>query len=505
MDAGQHYLQVAEESVLHYWRRILSGLRSPEDTGSHKYATSELRRVFARPAIAASVTASVLFALIFFVHITHEDEPPSLVVDPYPDLPQDLDIEPEPPEEDIAPPEITELLTKDVSLAGDINPEAELAEAASQTEPVMEHAIAMLDTKSVMQLKIPSGLRNPPGIQDAVAKHGAGPSLQSVIKALRWLKEHQNEDGSWSGSGSRTGMTGLALLCYLAHGETPTSEEFGQTVEKAIRHLMYVQTSGGRFKQCGEHYVYGHAIAAYGLAESYNMTRMVFLKDPMEKAIQIIIDGQQEGGAWDYDYSKGKRRDLSVTAWQVQALKAAKLAGASNKDLDQTIERAVQGVKTFAAGEGYLSYGGNGELSPTLTAAGVLCLQLLGKADDRYVRDGLNAIRDLMCSWTGGAEHNNTYSWYYATQAFFQNGGGPWAKWNKHMLPMMVQNQLPDGHWSHGGTHSSSPVYDTTMCCLTLEIYYKYLPSYSKVDVAMADTQTVIDPGDIKIAIDTVL
>ena len=57
-----------------------------------------------------------------------------------------------------------------------------------------------------------------------------------VTKALRWLKDHQEPNGAWSKS-QPDAMTGLGLLTFLAHGETPTSEEFGPSVQKAMQYL----------------------------------------------------------------------------------------------------------------------------------------------------------------------------------------------------------------------------------------------------------------------------
>ncbi|MDZ4198668.1 MAG: hypothetical protein U1E27_05190, partial [Kiritimatiellia bacterium] len=64
---------------------------------------------------------------------------------------------------------------------------------------------------------------------------------QRVLRALDWLKERQQDDGSWVGdstASSKTAMTGLALLTFLAHGEMPGSKPYGDTVEKAIRFLV---------------------------------------------------------------------------------------------------------------------------------------------------------------------------------------------------------------------------------------------------------------------------
>jgi len=322
----------------------------------------------------------------------------------------------------------------------------------------------------------------------------------AVLKALRWMKEKQNEDGAWPGTDSPTAMCGLALLCYMAHGETPASKEFGPTVEKAIRYLLNAQEANGRFRNAGANYAYGHAIATYALAESYGMTRMVMLKEAMEKAAQVIIDGQQSGGAFDYNYAKTARRDMSVTGWQVQALKAVKLAGADNERLDECMYKCVDGVKSFASPGGGFGYSGP-DNSPTLAGAGILCLQFLGRAEDPLVTKAFEATGKMLPAWP--AAGGTTYGWYYMTQARFQKDApdGPmWKIWNRAMLPMLVKNQKPDGHWESGSTASACAVYDTTLCCLSLEVYYRYSLVMTRPDEGrrtprtedVADSQLVI-------------
>lgn len=65
-----------------------------------------------------------------------------------------------------------------------------------------------------------------------ITENGGTPQCEeAVVKSLRWLKKQQNKDGSWGGAphNYKCAMTGLALLSYLAHCETPLSEEFGKT------------------------------------------------------------------------------------------------------------------------------------------------------------------------------------------------------------------------------------------------------------------------------------
>ena len=94
---------------------------------------------------------------------------------------------------------------------------------------------------------------------------------ESVMKALRFLQKKQNKNGSWGGD-KQVAMTGLALLAYLGHCETPLSEEFGETVTNGMVYLVnnnmkHNGRSASDFKD--RHWCYEHAIAMYALSESY--------------------------------------------------------------------------------------------------------------------------------------------------------------------------------------------------------------------------------------------
>ena len=86
-------------------------------------------------------------------------------------------------------------------------------------------------------------------------------------------------NGSWENNPAHSG---LALLCFLAHGETPLSEEFGVTVQKAMQWLANGMPKNKLWSRA-----YSHGIATYALAEAYGMTQIPFLHEAMENGLDV--------------------------------------------------------------------------------------------------------------------------------------------------------------------------------------------------------------------------
>ena len=102
-------------------------------------------------------------------------------------------------------------------------------------------------------------------------------------------------------------------------------------------------------------------------------------------------------------------------------------------------------------------------------------------------------MKDYECDWdtTRAGSGDPLYGWYYVTQAMYHAAPDPsksasWRYWNPKISATLVENQQGDGHWTlpDGApgvvkrTMSSSvkneSVYATVMCCLMLEVYYRY-------------------------------
>jgi hypothetical protein len=375
------------------------------------------------------------------------------------------------------------------------------AMAASEMDMDLSSLLDVKATKSPLQLSGLFGNRGAEARGDALRRHAGrlgAYTERAVIKALEWLKNHQEPNGSWSPKQYGSAMTGLALLTFLAHGETPDSEEYGETVQKAIQWLvnfMMAKKAPGRG--------YAHAIETYSLAEAYGLTKLPVIKPAMEKGLDMIVRGQQPRGGWDYNFAKGDRWDLSVSAWQMQALKAGYAAGSENTGINKAIEKSIEFVRKVTYKDGKFGYSSPGSGSPGMQGAGTLVLELLGEGKCVEAKAGVKNISENMQPvWDDEHEyalhHDPSYNWYYQTQAMFHAGTSTFREWNANFAPMMVKHQQPDGHWECPGKKSPGvcdPYYSTCLNALSLQVYYRYLPTYREPE-KMIQKADVLDLED---------
>jgi hypothetical protein len=378
-------------------------------------------------------------------------------------------------------PEITTEVESDSAIddASDEVPE-------SNDDMDMEDVLDVIPHNTPLKIAGLYGGRTKKGRAGALKKYGATNAGQnSVLNALRWLAKVQRDNGSWEDNPAHSG---LALLCFLAHGETPLSEEFGLTVQKSMQWLSSSMKEGIPCATDGHQY--GHAIATYALAEAFGMTQIPFLQTSMEYGLETIIQGQQPGGGFDYNYKKGPRWDLSYAGWNFQALKAGLVAGSANEGIPRAIEKGITFMKQSTYKNGKFGYSSPGS-GKNMTGVGTLCLQLLGEKRSVEVQGGLETISDERYQlWEGVAQDwekiaHPLYGFYYDTQAVFHNQGPDWDRWNKAFQKVLVDGQHREGYWttqeaSHGlgGPSLQGKILSTTLCLLQLEVYYRYLPTF---------------------------
>ncbi len=320
---------------------------------------------------------------------------------------------------------------------------------------------------------------------------GKQSSEKAVMAGLHWLKDHQSADGSW-GPSHKSAMTGLALLCFLGHGELPESPEFGATVKKGLDWMLKLGTEqDGHLFEGGkagftQHGVYEHGIATYALGEYYTMTKDERYVELLKKAVTFIVKGQAPDGGWNYSYSMEPNSDTSVTGWQVQALKAAHLSELKIPGVDEALDKAVLDMKRVQGPKGGFGYR-TAEDKYSLTGVGVLCTYFWKQDKDKVVRSGIEFMLDeseKKYPVKYKEEHANLYAWYYNTQACLMYGGTAWSKWNKMFQDEIATNISSDGSWPPTGAtggHDNNDEYGqyfrTTLCVLMLEVYYRYTPT----------------------------
>ncbi|HUW59311.1 MAG TPA: hypothetical protein VMZ92_21940, partial [Planctomycetota bacterium] len=251
------------------------------------------------------------------------------------------------------------------------------------------------------------GDRSKGGREDGIARHGGSPAAENAVSAaLRWLAAHQDRDGKWSATdytrhcpagdlcGGRAphqhsglpgtydvGISGLALLCFLGHGNTHQEGEHREVVSRGINYLLSEQDAqSGAFGRGGDRMsMYNQGIATLCLGEAYAMSKDPKLYGPLVRAMGFICQAQQNAGGWDYTQTKSGRNDTSVSGWQVMALKSAHAAGL--KIPWKTTHGALRHFERVTDEEGYVGYTSSARTSRqgiALAAVGLLSNLYLG-------------------------------------------------------------------------------------------------------------------------------
>jgi hypothetical protein len=178
---------------------------------------------------------------------------------------------------------------------------------------------------------------------------------------------------------------------------------------------------------------------------------------------------------------------MSVTGWQIMALRAAKNLGCDVPS--KTIENAVAYIKRSRdARSGGYCYEANGRgVTIPCTGTAVLALELCGKDEHKspeVLRAGGYLVRtDNLPTW--GAEWKFPhffYSVYYGSQATFQLGGTYWSAYRTRLHFALLRNQGSTGSWVGKGAYDTKygPNYCTSMAVLALTVEYRFLPIYQR-------------------------
>ena len=224
--------------------------------------------------------------------------------------------------------------------------------------------------------------------------------------------------------------------------------------------------------------MYSHGFGTLFLAEAYGMTHRPEIREKLQKAVQLIIDTQNNEGGWRYQPVKHDA-DLSVTICQINALRAARNAGL------------------------YVPQGDGGRVHPVREAVAEprrrLPLHALGRrraASSRGRRrawwrcrapastiprrsaTGIAYLRQFNPGLRVGRRNNHYfYGQYYAAQAMWIQGGDAWAEWYPDGPRRAAQAPVGRGILAR---YSVCNEYGTAMALIILQIPNNYLPIFQR-------------------------
>jgi hypothetical protein len=330
---------------------------------------------------------------------------------------------------------------------------------------------------------------------------GSAATEEAVNLALQWLADHQSDDGHWDGNdfdvsgecGGETtaevdlALTGLALMAFLAGDNTHDKPgPYRDNVRRGLDWLLAQQQRDGSLM--GEETLYSHGISTIAICEALAMTDDPRLLEPARRATQFILESPSpESGGWRY--APGQFGDTSVTGWQVLALASARRAKLElPADALGHVRDWMERVRDPAQ-PGRYGYQPGQQFSPAMTAEGMFIRQMLGVSrDDPDMHASVEFMLNNLPEWTREREQNSYY-WYYATLAMFHYQGDAWTEWNEQLKEVLLENQRQDGcaagswdpidQWSKIGGR----IYQTAICALCLEIYYRFQPIYESNEV----------------------
>lgn len=454
--------------------------------------------------------------------LTQQQEPMKGEID-MPEIPM-------PQQAESAPEQESEVVTKIDAAESSVEVTKNDQQVTETTEHATEQSSAASAEKKVIgefvggggfEGRTPEGRARALGVGDTSSR-----GENAVEAALQWIAAHQQPDGGWSFDfknscglcgdvkmgkdadkqpkkhPSRIAATSLALLAFLGAGYThQVPGPYKKTVEDGLVFLR-IQASNpdstGGFVPGGgkEKMMYSHGLATIVFCEAYAMSKpkTQILGKLAQDSLRFIENAQNRNdGGWRY--APSQPGDLSVTAWQVMALKSGKLAGlhvsqpvvyAANEFLDDVAWRGGREYRYVPD----IRREGTGEDSPkTSSASGLLLRMYLGWEPGMVELDeGI----DQVARWgplkksKDGDTICNLYYTYYATLALHHHDGSNWPRWNSEIQEFLIQTQSKRGHES--GSWYFPDYYcdvggrllNTVLATLILETPYRIMPLFRK-------------------------
>lgn len=324
---------------------------------------------------------------------------------------------------------------------------------------------------------------------------------RAVESGVKYLIKTQQGTGGITDRGHEIAMTALSIMAMASIGTEPVPlTQAGRSMHSAINFVLDKkhQDTQGYFGARDGSRMYGHGITTLMLTEILGMgatpEQNAKIHTALSDAIKLILAAQKVSkseklrGGWRYTPSSHDS-DLSVSVWQLMALRSAK-----NDGLDvpgEAIDKALQYLRFSYTSRierdgtlsdeisGFSYTPGTHHPSFTMTAAGLLAMQVCGQYDSPLVK---GAAEWLLQHPPRQNERFFYYGIYYYAQGMHQ-AGGKYAEHADKLVPeLLLESQRSDGSWlARGGEERNiGAVYATSLAILSLSVRYHYLPIYQR-------------------------
>ena len=315
----------------------------------------------------------------------------------------------------------------------------------------------------------------------------------AVRQALDWLKSSQRESGAWTlGDGREaTSVTSLAVMAFLAAGHLPGEPgPYREAIERGVRYVVTHQMKNGLLaSNTINGPMYCHGISTLMLAEVVGLipdpAQASEVRQALARAVEVILRAQAarkidagQAGGWRYQ-PDSPDSDLSVSGWQVMALRAARSAGCTVPA--EAIDRAVAYIQRCAVPGGGFSYQPGGAPNNPRTGTGTLALEICGTHQSPEAVAGAEYLTKKENAPRWGSPYF-FYEVYYVPQALFQVGDRYFRPYYPALVSLLLEHQDRDGSWlsGDGNDRTGGRPYCTAMAVLALAVEYRYLPIYQR-------------------------
>src|SRR4051794_39480049 len=249
-------------------------------------------------------------------------------------------------------------------------------------------------------------------------------------RGLQYLIKTQTEAGDWTGGEQGPGITGMALMAFLASGEDPNFGLYSNQVRKALRSV--IQSQDANTGILGNS-MYHHGFATLALAEAYGVVddrnlwqgtekekgKTRSIGHALELAVRGAVTSQKKNSYGGWRYSPGSNdADTSVSGAVLVGLLAARNAGIEVSD--EAIDRAISYYQSMTSDSGQVAYsGGLGGFDESLAriSIGSLVYSIARRKDLPQYKATIEYLKQRPEAAPNGYRE---YAAYYEAQALFQ-------------------------------------------------------------------------------------